>query len=377
MAFGLAFAVTYRAGRGDAAPGGARAGTPEAAEGGGERAATPAGRTVPVGRARPLLREAAATTEAVARTTRAAAVAAATATMRFAQATCDVEARADFIGDALVWGPNNVRESVEECARQCAEHRAGDANKQCNAFVYCPADGEPCSGMTPGSCWLKRSPVTLADDATVTAPGARGARVSWTSGGCATAAERAALRDATASVAAERRQRRDDPRNPRVEMAVSVRGDVIGTASFVLYATDSPNAAENFRLMCTGELGRPYTFANAPFYRIIDAFINQAGVAGAQAAVAPYRGRAFPDDAGGLKLKHDRPGLLSLANAGPNTNTGHFSVVMAPAPHLDGSYTIFGELLSGMDTMRSVNALAGGRETNAAAGARIESCKQV
>ena len=48
--------------------------------------------------------------------------------------------------------------------------------------------------------------------------------------------------------------------------------------------------------------------------------------------------------AGGLALKHDKPGLLSAANSGPDSNTGYFSIVVSPAPHLDGSYTIFGEV---------------------------------
>lgn len=63
----------------------------------------------------------------------------------------------------------------------------------------------------------------------------------------------------------------------------------------------------------------------------------------------------FDDDPGGLGLKHDRFGLLSMANSGPNTNTAHFSIVVAPAPHLDGSYTIFGELVSGADVAVAIN----------------------
>jgi len=117
---------------------------------------------------------------------------------------------------------------------------------------------------------------------------------------------------------------------------------------------ESPRAAENFRAMCTGEKGGRLTYKGMRFYRILDMFIDQAGVHG----VSSIWGEAFDDDPGGLLLKHDRPGLLSAANSGPDTNSGHFSIVVAPAPHLDTSYTIFGEVVQGMDIVMAVNALA-------------------
>ena len=65
------------------------------------------------------------------------------------------------------------------------------------------------------------------------------------------------------------------------------------------------------------------------FYRIIDQFIDQSG-----ANTESVFGGQFADDPGGLALKHDRRGLLSMANMGPDTNTSHFSIMIAPAPHL-------------------------------------------
>ena len=67
------------------------------------------------------------------------------------------------------------------------------------------------------------------------------------------------------------------------------------------------------------------------FYRIIDSFIDQSG-----ANTESVFGGQFKDDPGGLRLKHDRPGLLSMANTGPDTNTSHFSILVSPAPHLVG-----------------------------------------
>lgn len=124
---------------------------------------------------------------------------------------------------------------------------------------------------------------------------------------------------------------------------------------FVLYNTVAPLAAENFRQMCTGEKndGR-HTFKGATFYRILDKFIDQSGVHNADSVF----GGTFNDDPGGLKLRHDRKGLLSTANAGPNTNTGHFSILMAPAPHLDTKYVVFGEIVAGMAWAERINRLA-------------------
>lgn len=69
-------------------------------------------------------------------------------------------------------------------------------------------------------------------------------------------------------------------------------------------------------------------------------------------------GGQFRDDPGGLALKHNRTGLLSMANAGPDTNDSHFSIMAAPAPHLDGHYTIFGECVEGCEAIELINALA-------------------
>ena len=85
-------------------------------------------------------------------------------------------------------------------------------------------------------------------------------------------------------------------------------------------------------------------------------FIDQAGSHAAKGSAFPGGG-PFDDDPGGLALRHDRPGLLSAANMGPNTNSGHFSIVVSPAPHLDGGYTIFGEVVRGMDVVMAINRL--------------------
>jgi len=105
--------------------------------------------------------------------------------------------------------------------------------------------------------------------------------------------------------------------------------------------------------MCTGERGGKKTFKGMKFYRIIDQFIDQAG----QHSVNSIWDSAFDDDPAGLALKHDKAGLLSAANGGPDTNSGHFSIIVSPAPHLNGGYTVFGEVVEGMDVVYGVNKL--------------------
>lgn len=99
----------------------------------------------------------------------------------------------------------------------------------------------------------------------------------------------------------------------------------------------------------------------AAFYRIIDQFIDQSGV-----NTESVFGGAFRDDRGGLALRHDRKGLLSMANAGPDTNTAHFSIMLGPAPHLNGHYTVFGQVVGGLDVVDAVNALSRGKPDNTA-----------
>jgi peptidyl-prolyl isomerase D len=97
------------------------------------------------------------------------------------------------------------------------------------------------------------------------------------------------------------------------------------------------------------------------FYRIIDQFINQAGV-GTDSTYGGY----FKDDPGGLAIEHDRAGLLSMAQTGPDTNDSHFSIMMNPAPHLNGKHVVFGELVSGWDVAQAINALSAGQPDNTA-----------
>ena len=261
---------------------------------------------------------------------------------------CNVEAKAEYAGDVVgQWGSQNIQPTAEDCCRSCQN----SATLGCNVWVWCGKRGG-CRGGDGsfGECWLKRQ-LNAAEKRAFN----RGEGVPWTSGAIFTRDQAEQARAAISAEESERDARRNQKGNAHVYLDVSVNGGPACRMEFVLYHAISPLAAENFRQMCTGEKNDGlHTFVGANFYRILDRFIDQTGV---HAADSVYGG-AFNDDPGGLKLKHDRPGLLSVANSGPNTNTGHFSILMAPAPHLDTHYVVFGELVRGLAWAKRVNKLA-------------------
>jgi len=262
---------------------------------------------------------------------------------------CHVRAHHEYEGSVVIWGATHTTPTAEDCCAACKRQaESAKGGPRCKLWVWC-ADPTGCGGQPFKSCWGK----TMAEGVMAPPVRNRGESCPWTSGGLFSAAEARAIADAEVAAVAAQAARRDRPVNPRVFFDVAIEDKPAGRVEFVLYALESPRAAENFRAMCTGEHGGKKSFSGMAFYRIIDRFIDQAGVHG----VNSVWDVPFDDDPEGLKLKHDRPGLLSAANSGPNTNSGHFSIVVAPAPHLDGSYTIFGEVVAGMDTVEAVNKL--------------------
>ncbi|KAG2493946.1 hypothetical protein HYH03_007876 [Edaphochlamys debaryana] len=158
-----------------------------------------------------------------------------------------------------------------------------------------------------------------------------------------------------------------DPANPVVFLDITVGGEAIGRVLLELYADVVPKTAENFRALCTGEKGvgskgLPLHFKGSMFHRVIPDFMIQGGdfTAGNGTGGESIYGDKFEDE--GFTLTHDVPGLLSMANAGPNTNGSQFFVTTVATPHLNGKHVVFGRVLKGMGVVREIEQTETGEQ---------------
>ena len=113
-----------------------------------------------------------------------------------------------------------------------------------------------------------------------------------------------------------------------------------------LFAADAPLTVENFVT-----LARAGFYDGTTFHRVIAGFMAQGGDPSGTGSGGP--GYSFRDETS-ARRRHDGPGVLSMANAGPNTNGSQFFLTFAATPHLDGRHTVFGRVTSGMDVLRSL-----------------------
>ncbi len=139
-----------------------------------------------------------------------------------------------------------------------------------------------------------------------------------------------------------------------------------GTFKVKLFAEKSPKTVENFVGLAegtkewtdpkTGEKVKKPFYNGLIFHRVIPNFMIQGGCPVGQGTGGP--GYRFDDEAN--DLKHSKPGMLSMANAGPNTNGSQFFVTVAATPWLDGRHTIFGEVVEGMDLIYDISKVRTG-----------------
>jgi len=151
-------------------------------------------------------------------------------------------------------------------------------------------------------------------------------------------------------------------KNPKVFFDISIAKATTWRITMELFKDKVPKTAENFRALCTGEKGigksgLPLHFKNSKFHRIIPAFMMQGGdfTRGDGTGGESIYGSKFPDE--NFLYNHNDVGILSMANAGPNTNGSQFFITFQKLPSLDGGYVVFGKVVSGLEHLAAVELI--------------------
>jgi peptidyl-prolyl cis-trans isomerase A (cyclophilin A) len=140
-----------------------------------------------------------------------------------------------------------------------------------------------------------------------------------------------------------------------------------GNFTVRLFEEEAPRTVENFVGLAEGskewsdprtnqKVQKPY-YDGTIFHRVIDGFMIQGGDPLGQGIGGP--GYNFADEFH-PKRRHNKAGIMSMANRGPNTNGGQFFITLAPTPHLDDRHTVFGEVVDGMDVISKIGRMQTG-----------------
>nr|WP_165423914.1 peptidylprolyl isomerase [Ktedonosporobacter rubrisoli] len=134
-----------------------------------------------------------------------------------------------------------------------------------------------------------------------------------------------------------------DPNKKYKAILHTSKGDI----TVELFADKAPITVNNFVF-----LAREKFYDNTTFHRVIKGFMAQGGDPTGTGTGSP--GYRFNDEPGALALKHDKAGVVAMANAGPNTNGSQFFITHGAHPHLNGGYAVFGQVVEGLDNVLAI-----------------------
>lgn len=172
------------------------------------------------------------------------------------------------------------------------------------------------------------------------------------------------------------------PTDPVVYMDITINGMPRGRITIELYSHIVPLTAENFRQLCVGHVdkltGRLLGYKDCSFHRVIKDFMVQGGDIlnnNGTGVTSIYNGKPFNDE--NFTVKHDKAGLLSMANAGPNSNGSQFFITLNACQHLDGKHVVFGQVIDGMQTVRKIEAVTTGDQDKPTLPVVISDCGEL
>jgi peptidyl-prolyl isomerase G (cyclophilin G) len=164
----------------------------------------------------------------------------------------------------------------------------------------------------------------------------------------------------------------------QVFLDISIGYKYEGRITISLFTTIVPRTCYNFKCLCTGEKGlgklsgKPLHYQNSSFHRVIKGFMAQGGdftVHNGQGGESIYGGK-FADE--NFIRKHNKRGILSMANSGPNTNGSQFFLTFTACPHLDGKHVVFGEVIDGWNVLDKMEEVDIGYQNKPVNGQQIE-----